>query len=165
MDEDLTLADREDLEKFLDHFPANGERDLQILKGHLLFEEWLRDILRLQLTYPEALFGSKGARLECHQLICLVESITPQSQGMPWVWVWVAAKKLNTLRNDLAHNLTSESLEDRVADFVSYVRTKGGEPEDFGSEVEICQENKFVGAMVAMCAAMASLKSVLRTTR
>jgi len=101
MGEELKFTDKQDLEKFLDHFPANGDRDLQILKGHLLVEEWLQDILHLQLCYPNALTGPKGAKIECHQLICLVEAITPHSQGMPWVWV--AAKKLNTLRNDLAH--------------------------------------------------------------
>ncbi|MBO9470652.1 hypothetical protein J7355_11125 [Endozoicomonas sp. G2_2] len=148
-----------DLSKLLDHFPADGERDLQILKGHLLIEDWLREIFQFQLSFPEAVNGPNGTSFQCHQLICLVEGLTPFSQGMPWVWV--AAKKLNKLRNDLAHNLSSKGLEDRVSDFVNYVIQNGGKPQSLSEDVAKFANHELVAAMVTMCAAMASMKQVL----
>ncbi len=92
-----------DRERFMSHFPFEGDTTLQILKGHLLVEEHIRQLVTLQLPTPKALTGSDGASYDCHQMICLAEAITAESNQEQWVWK--ALKKLNKLRNFLAHNL------------------------------------------------------------
>ena len=109
------------MHKFIEHFPFEEDFTLQILKGHLLVEEALREIVRLQLPHPEALNGSSGTRFDCHQIICLAEALTPESQKTPWLWK--AIKKLNSLRNKLAHQLDNAGLEDKIKDLIKYVHT------------------------------------------
>ena len=52
--------------KILDHYPIDSDLTLQVLKGHLLVEEILREIFKMQLYQPNALDGNKGAKYECH---------------------------------------------------------------------------------------------------
>lgn len=106
--------------KFLTWFPRNNDPYLILLKGHLLIEEILNELLAMQLPHAEALFGSKGASLNFHQTTCMVEAITPQSPAAPWVWV--AVKKLNKIRNYVAHKLNPLGIEHKTKDIESYVK-------------------------------------------
>jgi len=152
-------ATASDLNKFMDHFPNNGDLTLQVLKGHLLLEELLREIFLMQLPLPSAISGNRGTSFECHQIICLVEAMTPHSQTVPWIWV--AAKKLNNIRNDLAHQLNPKGLEGKVADLVTYVKSESPEISDAELELGIPKGNDFIVVIVAMCSCLASLKPVL----
>ncbi|MGF1804348.1 hypothetical protein L4C31_03750 [Aliivibrio sifiae] len=105
--------------KFMEHFPFRENVLLQILKGHLLIEEVIREIVDIQVLQPEALKGKSGASFDCHQMICLAQAITPE--GSNALWVWDAAKKLNSLRNKLAHQLSPKGIEHKVNDFTDYV--------------------------------------------
>ncbi|MEZ8193116.1 MULTISPECIES: hypothetical protein [unclassified Vibrio] len=108
-------------ERFMEHFPFDADMTLQILKGHLLIEEHIREIVKLQLPHSSALNGNDGASYDCHQMICLAEAITPESDKTPWVWK--ALKKLNKLRNYLAHKLgDSAVLSHKIDDLIKYVR-------------------------------------------
>ncbi len=110
-----------DRERFMSHFPFEGDTTLQILKGHLLVEEHIRQLVTLQLPNPKALTGSDGASYDCHQMICLAEAITAESNQEQWVWK--ALKKLNKLRNFLAHNLhDGTALSHKVEDMVAYLK-------------------------------------------
>jgi hypothetical protein len=124
----------QDFERFRTHFPENGDLTLQLLKGHLLVETALREIFEAQLFHPKALTGERGTQLTCHQIICLTEAITPVSQNMPWLWV--ALRRLNTIRNDLAHQLQPKDLEQRLSSLIEYVEKSGpdfaGKLEEFG---------------------------------
>ena len=102
-----------------DYFPRDTPLFMQVLKGHLLVEELVRETLVAHLRHPEALSGQKGASLSCHQAICLAEAILRDDKLE--AWTWDAMKKLNTLRNRLAHKLTGVELEKEVEAFTSYV--------------------------------------------
>ncbi|MBK6960821.1 MAG: hypothetical protein IPN63_15165 [Gammaproteobacteria bacterium] len=156
---DFETATKGDHNKFIDHFPQNGDLTLQVLKGHLLLEELLREIFLMQLPLPSALSGNKGTSFECHQIICLIEAMTPHSQTVPWIWV--AAKKLNNVRNELAHRLNPKGLESKVADLVKYVKSESPEISDAESALGIPKGNEFTVVIVAMCSCLASLKPVL----
>ena len=111
-----------DQERFMEHFPFEGDMILQILKGHLLVEEHIREIVKLQLPHSSALNGNDGASYDCHQMICLAEAITPESNINSWLWK--ALKKLNKLRNHLAHRLHDDAaLSHKVDDIVKYLNT------------------------------------------
>jgi hypothetical protein len=156
---DFENESKPDLDKFLDHFPHEGDLTIQLLKGHLLVEELLREIFKLQLPFPDALIGNKGASFSCHQIICLVEAITPHSQVMPWIWL--AAKKLNNIRNDLAHNLSPEGLESKISDLVKYVNSESPEIQEEAAKIETEEKNELLEVIVSMCACLSSLKLVL----
>jgi hypothetical protein len=102
----------EAFEKFFKKLPHGKDLTLVVLKGHLLLEEQIRAVVDERLQSPLAL---KDARLDCHQIICLAESLCPKDTTPN---LWKAAKKLNTLRNNIAHSLDPKGLEHRVADFV-----------------------------------------------
>lgn len=101
--------------RFLAALPHGEETELVLLKGHILIEEQVRVLINHRLRNPVAL-REANARLECHQAIQLAKAFFPPD-FQPKLWIAVA--KLNTMRNDIAHNiLLRESLADRVAAWV-----------------------------------------------
>jgi hypothetical protein len=110
------------LERFHNLLPREGDLALIILKGHLLIEEQINFLLEHRIPKFSAL---KAANLTTHQKICLAEAVIEESQeNEKNDWLWVALKKLNSLRNDIAHKLSSTGIDDRVADFCSRVPKK-----------------------------------------
>ena len=99
-------------EHFGDHLP---EKDfvLIILKGHLLIEELLDTLITKTLKKPTAL---KDARLSFIQKSCLAHSILGDIKNIDHFWS--AIKKLNTLRNEIAHNLESRKIEKYMFEFI-----------------------------------------------
>ncbi len=55
------------LERHKRHFPSGAELSLQVLKGHLLVEELVRELVEAHLKDPSALEGSSGTSFNCHQ--------------------------------------------------------------------------------------------------
>ncbi|MBQ4680437.1 hypothetical protein [Aeromonas dhakensis] len=152
-----------DLEKmkFMKHFPFDGDITLQILKGHLLAEELVREIVNLQLSHPNSLRGHNGCKFECHQMICLAEAITPESNDM--VWLWVALKKLNSLRNHLAHILDEQPKVDmRVKDLIEHLRKNDDGFQKFIHEYEKdIKDTRLVLCIMSICTNLVTLKSII----
>jgi hypothetical protein len=88
---------------------------LLLLNGHLLVEELLRQLVDKALIKPAAL---EDARIEAYQRICLAEELCYDQAP---AWLWDALKKLNSIRNKLAHNLEPTGLQDKIDDFQAYV--------------------------------------------
>lgn len=113
--EQMPREEKESMDYFLHHMP-DGESDLTliVLKGHLLIEQRIREFIRERLLNPAAL---DQIRLTSHQAICLAEALTlPNSD--PAV-LWSVIRKVNALRNELAHKLTPERVEERVQEIES----------------------------------------------
>lgn len=107
-----TKKHTEALARFFEKLPHGNDIMLVILKGHLLLEEQVREIVDERLINPTSL---RDARLSCHQMICLAEALCPKDVEPI---IWESAKKLNKLRNDIAHKLDHKGLDDQVANFV-----------------------------------------------
>ncbi|MBD0785829.1 hypothetical protein HUO09_05715 [Vibrio sp. Y2-5] len=132
----------EERKRFMEVFPFSGDTTLQILKGHILAEEKVREVVRLQLPHRQALIGSQGATFDCHQMICLAEAITPESPKQEWLWI--ALKKLNRLRNYLAHQIEeSESLGNKIGDLVSFVRKNDNTYQSLSTKFEESEQLAF----------------------
>lgn len=100
---------------FLTHMPdEDADLALVVLKGHLLVEQRVREFVWERMQRPDAL---EPARLETHQLICLAEALCLPNDAPQWLWE--TARKLNKIRNDLAHGLAPIGVQDRVQAFVS----------------------------------------------
>ena len=97
--------------------PRSGDLTILLLKGHLLVEELLRQLIDSSLMKPSAL---KDARLETHQCICLAEALFHDRSS---TWIWDALRKLNGIRNKLAHNLEPPGLDSKIVDFQQFVET------------------------------------------
>ncbi len=109
-------------ERFKEHLPIGGDMTLMILKGHLLIEEQVAFLIKNRIPKPDAL---KEIDLTSHQQICLAEALIEEiSLDGNDLWLWPAIKKLNKLRNDIAHNLSRPGIEDRIADFINRVPNK-----------------------------------------
>lgn len=89
--------------------------DLVILKGHLLIEEQVKEIVREKLSNPGAL---NIDRMTCHQAICLAQALLPIGYKKEF---WSATKKFNELRNNIAHKLTQEEREAKTNKFIACV--------------------------------------------
>ena len=102
-------------QRFLELLPHGKDIDLVILKGHLLIEEQVKEIIRQKLPNPDAI---NIDRMSCHQAICLAQALLPIGHEEEF---WGAAKKLNELRNNIAHKLSPEEREQKIDKFVACV--------------------------------------------
>ena len=104
-----------DIEKsiaqILQHLPLNDNPASTLLKGHLLVEETLKNMLARKVADRTAL---QEAQLSFHQTCCMIKAMyDPQDLS----WLWDAIRLLNRIRNDLAHRLEPVGLEQRIEAF------------------------------------------------
>lgn len=108
----------ETFEYFTKHLPVESDIVLTILKCHLIVEELIWRLISNRLPAPNTL---DGARLTSFQKICLAESLiddfTRQVQEIDWLWS--AIRKLNSLRNNIAHDLSESGIKDSIKDFIT----------------------------------------------
>ncbi len=107
-DSEITEHQLQAFNRFLSVLPSGRELDLVILKAHLLIEEQVNVLIDERLKSAAAL---KKAQLDSFQRICLAESFFP-SDFQPWLWP--ALKKLNKLRNDIAHQISPAGIDARI---------------------------------------------------
>ncbi len=95
---------------------------MMILKGHLLIEEQVNLLLEARIPKSSVL---KDANFTTHHKIVLAEAVIEETySGGQDAWLWPAIRKLNKLRNDIAHHLSKPGIPDRIQDFVEQVPTK-----------------------------------------
>lgn len=111
--DDVSTKQIQAFQRFLRVLPQGKDQELVLLKGHLLIEEQVRQIVDERLKSPGALIDT---RIDCHQAICLAQAFFPVD-FQPWLWA--ALKKLNTIRNDIAHKLEPKGLSDKINDFIT----------------------------------------------
>ncbi len=99
--------------RFIELLPHGKELDLVILKAHLLIEEQLNFLLAERLKNPSVL---DEIELGSFHRICLAQSFFPPDYQP---WLWEGLKKLNRLRNHIAHNLEPKGVQDRIDDLIS----------------------------------------------
>jgi hypothetical protein len=101
------------MERFFQHFPENDDLSLIILKGHLLIEELLNEAIKLKVKDPTQL---RDAKLTFNQRLCLLRSFEELKIGS--FDIHDAIKKLNILRNEIAHNLERQQLVNLTSNFL-----------------------------------------------
>jgi hypothetical protein len=91
---------------------AGDDVVLLVLKGHLLVEERLNEILASSVAQPLVL---QRANLRYHHLATFCEAL---SRSADQSWVWESIYHLNRLRNDLAHKLESGKRDQLIENFL-----------------------------------------------
>jgi hypothetical protein len=115
----------EKVARLFEHLPfSEASSDLLILKGHLLIEEVLNDLIEGFFPKPSSI---RAAKLGYYQMLKLAESIYFQQDRQ---WMWGASNKLNKIRNQLAHNLEPQKIDELINELVlectpSYVKKEG----------------------------------------
>lgn len=112
-DQEVTDRQIEAFRRFLALLPHGKDRRLVVLQAHLLIEEQLRQLVSERLKNTRAI---EEADLDFHQCACVAQSYFPPDH-LPWLWAGV--KKLNKIRNDIAHKLEPKGLQDRMDELVS----------------------------------------------
>lgn len=96
------------------HMPKTDDIELIVLKGHLLVEERLNDLAQTALPHPKYL-----PDFMFHKLACVVRATVPQRADD---LCWELILKLNTLRNDFAHNLSSSKRQQTLVDLLALAK-------------------------------------------
>jgi len=96
-------------QKLKAHLPLAKDPTVVILRGHLLIEELLDELIAASLKYPPAI---KGARLTFFQKLCIAQGIIGRSRNDSR---WKPIKELNKLRNTISHNLPDATLSKKLA--------------------------------------------------
>ena len=105
-----------DMASLVKHLPHYEEpATLILLKGHLLVEELLRGYIDRKLPNPAAF---KHEQFLFAKVLMLCRSLTPPKVKS---WAFDAAKKLNDVRNEVAHELESPDLQSKLEGFVGLV--------------------------------------------
>jgi hypothetical protein len=128
--------------RFYTLLPKSDDASLVILKLHLLVEEQIRAFVDERLRSPEAL---KAAKLDCHQVICLAESLAGESVHHRF---WEAARKLNELRNKIAHNLEPSGVIERMKNINSML---GRNPINATTPSELLEQFEFSVSTIYHC--------------
>jgi hypothetical protein len=110
-------VDNADIWRFQRYLPSDRDPVLVILKCHLLIEELLRALVDRRVNEPSAL---NDARLSFNQYRCLAKAFIAHPK---FDWLWEAIKKLNSVRNALAHKLEPHEIDVRIAELIKYVMT------------------------------------------
>lgn len=137
-----TVSDTDrDFAKFKEHMPWEASDDvLIVLKGHLLVEELMREYCANRIPNPSHL---DAARLTFIQILCLSQALS-ENDGPHWLWG--AARKLNSLRNMLAHRLAPEGFDDKRKEFVDFAVNEAGVSAEFLASIASPQAT-LVGAI------------------
>ena len=103
-------------ERFSKHLPDTDDMSLLVLKGHLLIEESLNDILIDIGECPEYI---NKARLSFYQKIQLLRAfhgtdVSGDNTEMPWL----ALERINSLRNKLSHHIEPKDLNKNIEQFI-----------------------------------------------
>jgi hypothetical protein len=98
--------------RYDEHMPDTDDLSLIVLKGHLLVEEMLVELSGL--LFPTPAFLEK-ANLRFQQLANVVRAAEPMK---PDDMCWNLIFALNTLRNELVHNLEPPKLEKRIQEIL-----------------------------------------------
>lgn len=124
------------------------------LKGHLLLEVELNDVLEFHLKNPDAL---ADARLTFHQKLCLTRALLPK--GLAEKWIWNAAHLLNKLRNKLVHNLEPEDVDELVVRFLSVL-----EDPDYSQEegAKVTLDTRFKRSLALLCGVVSGWNAMAR---
>jgi len=99
------------LQRFLLLLPEDKGVDLTILKGHLLIEELMSDIIVKSLDGKNPLGIKVGQRMMFHEKLKLCWALNRDSVKDE-VWEWL--QELNKIRNLMAHTVEPVGVSERV---------------------------------------------------
>jgi hypothetical protein len=111
---------KKQLEKMNEHLTYIDETALIVLKGHLLIEEALGEIIETFVHHADQL---ENARLTFAQKVAVARSMSLDEHSNS---MWQLIASLNSLRNELSHSLKSEKRATKTKDVLDLYAKQGG---------------------------------------
>lgn len=116
---ELPPGAQERFKRFDTHLPSSDDPTLVFLKGHLLAEEILENLIKSRCRFPEALDGIEIVFfLKAKLALALIGNSHPNGLLLTDN-VWALLEALNSLRNELGHALEPKTLESKIQKFLS----------------------------------------------
>ena len=101
---------QEDIGDFTKELSAIDELTQAVLKGHLLIERDLDEIIALLFFHPEYILQCRS-RFGFDRKVALLRALVPRTHELP-VWEMMAA--VNELRNVVAHSLSADRRKEKM---------------------------------------------------
>ena len=139
---------RDPVKEITQHLDKTDDPILVILRGHLLVEERLRDILARLSRAPEEL---KAARLSFHQVLYLCRAVIARHDEP----VWGFMERLNEVRNRVAHHLDPGDFDELLGSLAAKLWS------DYPNRLET-PLGRFRMAVVYTCGYLESIRGGLR---
>lgn len=98
-----------------EQIPRVNDVTLVVIKGHLVVERCLYTILSAKMIYPKCLGDAKLSFLQLLNLVKATSKLPLHQKTFDGI------RKLNSLRNHLAHNLPNQETDEKIEDFISSV--------------------------------------------
>ena len=125
------MENKEEFDKFYKYISIeSGSETLVVLNGHLLLEDLMMDCCHSKVANDSALRDAKLGFLQLLHLCRANLSHTPQS------WVVGGLKKMNSLRNKLAHNLEPDDYKKARDEFVALIRSHSGNKSKYAENIQ-----------------------------
>lgn len=102
---------------FINTMPDFNDITLIIIKGHLLLEQQIRNIFKSNFNNPNAI---ERTRLNISQIIDITEASYEYSESKKYLWESI--RLLNNIRNDVAHNIESDGLKNKISNLIEKSR-------------------------------------------
>ena len=124
------------LGRLLEHLPTTDDLSLITLKGHLLIEEILGDLLSAKCKDPASLLNLD---LSFYKKLGLVRALYGDRLNEEIVLpprTWDCVEALNALRNELAHKLESKAVNGKLDRFISLAFDQVEKPAEFATKAD-----------------------------
>lgn len=112
------FAMKDDYATFKKYFPRNDDVTLIVLKGHLLIEEYMYQLLSAHFARPSCL---KEARLSFSKLKWITQGLCYKPFDK---WLWDSIGVVNQIRNAFAHKLEPDGYEGQLDKLFQIMKTK-----------------------------------------
>ncbi len=113
MESKVELADK--TSRFIELMPLGEDQILTILKGHLLIEELITELLKIKLEQSGNPLDIKvGSNTMFAQKLNLYWAIAQHDLEFD---VWCFLKELNSIRNKMAHTVEPQGIDEKVKSF------------------------------------------------
>lgn len=135
---DVSERELQAFARFLKLLPHGRDRELVILKAHLLVEEQLRQLIAERVRNREPL---QKARLSFSQCISVARAFFPAGHDLG---LWKGLEQLNEIRNAFSHQLSPARIEEKIAAFSASMQPNGPMNEDPAVNFELALWSLFV---------------------
>ncbi len=149
MDREKLGSGAEVFQMFEKHMPPSRDITLIILKGHLLVEQVLADILDSELPHSKAIYD---ARISFSNRLAIVKSIYGTDNTFPYGVI----ENLNSLRNQLVHSLEPKDMQTKLDDFINKVKQSNVSMLSKYSQLEFSERLKL--AIISLYAYICGIK-------
>jgi hypothetical protein len=137
------------------HVDVNADLTMVVLKVHLVIEALMISIIGHSCHHPEHL---RDARLSFSQKFALMRALAafPMEES-----ICEGIKILNTIRNDLAHNLESTKIENHYNEALRIARTIEARRDWAGSTVSLATGKDGILFLAGYCGAYLTAAEVI----